>query len=79
MLHKEIINQDTLELLKTLQHSNGLKAFCLAGGTSLALQIGHRTSIDLDFFSINEFNESVLLPKLEKQFQFKLYYSAKNT
>src|SRR5215216_1548855 len=25
--------------------------FYLAGGTALALQIGHRTSVDLDFFS----------------------------
>lgn len=27
------------------------KRFYLAGGTSLALQLGHRLSVDLDFFS----------------------------
>jgi len=27
------------------------KRFCLAGGTALALRLGHRRSIDLDLFS----------------------------
>lgn len=30
--------------------------FYLAGGTALALQIGHRKSFDLDFFSSDDFN-----------------------
>lgn len=30
------------------------KSFYLAGGTALSLQIGHRRSVDLDFFSPNE-------------------------
>ena len=30
------------------------KEFYLAGGTGLALQLGHRVSVDLDFFSISE-------------------------
>ncbi len=33
-----------------------LKDFYLAGGTALALHLGHRLSVDLDFFSENEFN-----------------------
>ena len=32
-----------------------LKKFYLAGGTALAVQIGHRLSVDLDFFSSDEF------------------------
>src|SRR6185369_10735777 len=30
--------------------------FYLAGGTALALQIGHRTSVDFDFFSQKDFS-----------------------
>lgn len=37
--------------------------FYLAGGTALALQIGHRKSIDFDFFTEKKFNETRL--KLE--------------
>jgi len=40
--------------------------FILVGGTALALQIGHRNSIDLDFFGNFEIDESEILTELEK-------------
>lgn len=33
-----------------------LKDFSLVGGTALALQLGHRKSIDLDLFNVNTFS-----------------------
>ena len=51
MLRKETIGVSTLELLKTLLKDELLKDFFLVGGTALALQIGHRISIDLDLFT----------------------------
>lgn len=50
MLHYETIERHTLELLKRLQSIPLLSKCRLVGGTSLALQIGHRKSIDLDLF-----------------------------
>lgn len=50
MLHYETIHPATLELLKMLMSRNELKDLRLVGGTSLALQYGHRQSVDLDFF-----------------------------
>ncbi len=50
MLHFETIEAKTLGLLKQLQETELLREFRLAGGTSLALQIGHRKSIDFDLF-----------------------------
>lgn len=41
--------------------------FYLAGGTALALQIGHRISVDLDFFSSNPIKKT-LLAKVEEVF-----------
>jgi hypothetical protein len=41
--------------------------FYLAGGTALALQLGHRLSVDLDFFSPTE-DIPTLRPGLEKAF-----------
>lgn len=46
-----------------------LAGFHLAGGTSLALQLGHRLSIDLDLFGYSEnFNSTELFRKFQQQF-----------
>lgn len=50
MLHYETIEPNTLGLLKRLQALPILRNTRLVGGTSLALQIGHRKSVDLDLF-----------------------------
>jgi len=50
MLHFQTISHDTLELLRKIQSIDILKDTRLVGGTALALQIGHRVSIDLDLF-----------------------------
>lgn len=50
MLHYETIHPDTLELLRKIQSLEMFKDARLVGGTALALQLGHRKSVDLDFF-----------------------------
>lgn len=79
MLYKEAIEPSTLELLIELQKADILSNFYLAGGTSLAMQMGHRKSIDLDLFTQNDFDVNGILEFLEEQFKFKMDYSAKNT
>jgi predicted nucleotidyltransferase len=64
MLHYQTVDPNTLELLKSLMQKNYLKQFVLAGGTALALQIGHRKSVDLDLFTIQNFSTDELLPTL---------------
>ncbi|MBR2265969.1 MAG: nucleotidyl transferase AbiEii/AbiGii toxin family protein, partial [Paludibacteraceae bacterium] len=51
MLSLQAITPNTLELLTYLAQQPELKAMRLVGGTALALQYGHRVSVDLDFFS----------------------------
>lgn len=51
MLHFETIDPSTLELLTHLQKIKGLNRSRLVGGTGLSLQMGHRKSVDLDFFA----------------------------
>lgn len=41
--------------------------FYLAGGTALALQIGHRTSLDFDFYTKKSFDSKKLQHLLEKK------------
>ena len=50
MLSYDTIEFHTLELLKSLMLEPSFSAMRLVGGTALALQYGHRQSIDLDFF-----------------------------
>lgn len=79
MLRKETINEYTLELLKNLMRDELLSSFFLAGGTGLALQIGHRISIDLDLFTRESFDVNEILANLEECYQFQMAFQAKNT
>lgn len=51
MLQLDAVPAGTMDILEYFANLPCMKGFYLAGGTSLALQIGHRLSIDLDFFS----------------------------
>lgn len=44
----------------------------LAGGTACALQVGHRISVDLDFFTPEEFDTKELVKSLQKIGKFKV-------
>ena len=50
MLSYKTVEPHTLELLKKLTKEPFFAETRLVGGTALALQYGHRMSIDLDFF-----------------------------
>ena len=50
MLQYTAVDSATLELLKNLMNEPVFYGLRLAGGTALALQIGHRRSVDLDLF-----------------------------
>lgn len=50
MLFFHVVEPGTLALLKRLQALPALAETRLVGGTALAMQLGHRISVDLDFF-----------------------------
>lgn len=50
MLSFQTVVPHTLELLKRIMNIPMFNPLRLVGGTALALQYGHRSSIDLDFF-----------------------------
>lgn len=65
-MHPETITSKQREIFKKIPIPVD---FYLAGGTALALQIGHRMSIDFDFFSSKPFSHN-LLGLVEKCFGF---------
>jgi len=58
--------------LETLKTTGFIKDFYLAGGTGLAIQILHRLSLDLDFFSKKEINTKSLILQLKELGEFNL-------
>lgn len=50
MLQKQTVVPELVELLKKLMKEEVFSNYYLVGGTALALQIGHRNSIDIDLF-----------------------------
>lgn len=65
-MHIQALPQKTAELLQLLQDQNFLSPFYLTGGTALSLEIGHRESEDLDFFSKKTFDPLDLQQKLSE-------------
>ncbi len=53
-------------LLEKVAGAKWLSQFYLAGGTSLALQLGHRLSIDFDFFTDKTFSTQKIIQHLSK-------------
>ena len=53
--------------------------FYLAGGTALAIQLGHRTSIDLDWFSAESFLNDGIKKTLSEIGEFELVGEEKGT
>jgi hypothetical protein len=68
MLHKKTVEPNTLSLIYSLQSKNYTNNFLLVGGTSLALQIGHRTSTGIDFFTNERFDVVSLLNFLREDY-----------
>ena len=66
MLQLQTILPDTLELLKWLSAQPELQGMRLVGGTSLALQYGHRQSVNLDFFGHLAVEQEEILAMIER-------------
>lgn len=61
-MHKEIFTDKQVELLPYLAKFQ--RSFYLAGGTAIALHIGHRRSIDFDMFAHSKLYKSKIKEKL---------------
>lgn len=64
-MHAEVLPPGGCAVLSTLTQSDALIDFYLARGTALALQLGHRRSNDLDWFTPEPFQPDELLPGLQ--------------
>lgn len=64
-MFEEAVTEEAREVIKEISHF--LVDFYLAGETGLALQVGHRRSYDLDFFTQKSFNPQIVLDQIRPE------------
>ncbi len=80
MLFTKTVAPHTLAVLKQLMQKPYLSQFILVGGTGLSLQIGHRVSVDLEMFSISDFDTTHLKGLLQSDFSsFQAVFERSNS
>lgn len=72
-MFEQTISGNTKQLLAILGRNNFIQTAYLAGGTALALQFGHRLSVDLDFFTKEKFDEQKSLQILKNIHDFQFH------
>ena len=64
-MHSDILTKTQADLLPLVKQFNS--SFYLVGGTALALQLGHRRSIDFDLFTDKAFDSISIRTTIKKQ------------
>ena len=78
MLQYTAVDSATLELLKNLMNEPVFGGLRLAGGTALALQIGHRRSVDLGLFGSMADDIYTITQKLNEKGKVNLLNQTEN-
>jgi len=63
-VHPKVLASDGWSIVRKLVGARRTAGWTLAGGTGLALQLGHRISHDLDFFGAEPFDPAILAQQL---------------
>jgi len=79
MLHRQSVSAELLGLLEAMMFEEAFLAFRLAGGTALALQLGHRHSEDIDLFGTTDFRQEELLNSFKKLGRVESIATGKST
>ena len=73
-MYTNILSKEQLDLLPFVQ--NFKKEYYLVGGTAIALQIGHRQSIDFDLFKLSKVNKVKIKQSIElHDWKFQLLHT----
>ena len=78
MLQTQCVSNGLLEILNRVMQDPLFSGYRLVGGTSLALQLGHRQSVDLDFFGDQPIDEDAFLSALHPMGVIQVIKKSKN-
>ncbi|MEW6108620.1 MAG: nucleotidyl transferase AbiEii/AbiGii toxin family protein [Nitrospirota bacterium] len=65
-MFEKVLSKNAKQSLAILGKSRLLDSAYLAGGTALALQLGHRYSYDFDFFIPEKFDENIITQRISE-------------
>ncbi len=77
--HRIGLSNAQLRAMKSLSNFVNSHDFYLAGGTAVSIRLGHRRSIDLDYFTNTDFDEHKLANELRKKIGFNVRSVGPNT
>lgn len=75
----EVIDDTRKSVLNRILTQPPIKDMYLAGGTALAFQLGHRESIDFDWFTTHEFHPEDIESSLGEMGELLVAESKRNT
>ena len=78
-MNPKVLPAEAWAVVKSLGSTDLLNGWILAGGTALALQLGHRVSVDLDFFHHEDFEVPPLREALAGLGKFEVSAMAPGT
>lgn len=78
-MHPKVLSASAWNTVRSLSSGGWLDSWILAGGTGLALQLGHRYSEDLDFFGHESFDPQGLAQSLSEIGRVRVQQSAVDT
>lgn len=78
-LRLEAVSSELAGVLRALMEDPVLSEFHLGGGTSLALRLGHRRSVDIDLFSDQAFDALALSEEIREAHGMHEVETAANT
>lgn len=76
-MHPEILTKGQIQLLPEIKKF--ASQFGLVGGTAVALQLGHRRSIDFDLFSQKNFDNEAITRLVKGKYEIKHIYIDSST
>jgi hypothetical protein len=74
MIHSETVTAELLEIARRLCANSQLNMFRIVGGTAIALHIGHRKSVDIDFFTCEKVSKREIMLILRSMFPGTEFY-----
>lgn len=78
-MFEQTLSADAKSNLAAVGQTHLARQFYLAGGTAVALHLGHRLSFDLDFFSESHFSVDQVLPTLKALGELETYQISDDT
>lgn len=74
------LTESALQVFKKVARLSLISEFYLAGGSAAALYLGHRVSVDLDFFTEHEsFNSELLIQSIQSVGDLKIQQQSRRT